>query len=142
MRLLDRNAPHMKELQDFMLERMNVMESGQEQLDFLTLVIRMASGLWSYRVHEADEGARRECLHELGATLHAALLDNRDALKITDNFNVKLAYEGGHAHARFFINGALAGKLVVRLNETDVLARLALFGIETTNEGDDEGATG
>lgn len=120
-----------------MRKRLNAMETPDEQMAFLTDVLRVATGLWGFFAKGQTQDNARKVMHALGAVLHAALMENMTRTGLADNIKVRLSYEGGHAHARVFINGALAGKLIVRMEETDTLGRV-LLGAHIEEVANDE----
>lgn len=124
-----------------MRQRLNAMETPEEQMAFLTDVLRVATGLWGYFAKGQTQDNARKVMHALGAVLHAALMDNMTRAGLEDNIKVRLNYEGGHCHARVFINGALSGKLVVRIEEADTLGRV-LLGAHIEEVANDGGPTG
>lgn len=140
MKQFKKGHPAREEIFDIMRDRLNAMETPEDQADYLAMILRVAAGFWTYRAKDREVPVKRLCLHELGAVLHATMLDNRDALGIADPLKVRVSYLGGHAHFTVYINGALSGTLVARITETDIIGRL-LAGIEVeevANDGEAE----
>jgi len=140
MRQFNKGNPAREEIFETMRDRLNAMTTPEDQEDYLTMLLRVTAGFWTYRAKDRELPVKRLCLHELGAVLHGIMLDNRDQLGIADPVKVRVSYLGGHAHFTVYINGALSGTLVTRLTETDVIGRL-LAGIEVeevANDGEAE----
>lgn len=120
--------------------RLNAMETPDEQMAFLSDVLRVSTGLWRlFAKGQTPENGRR-IMHALGAVMHATLIENVRAAGIDDDIKVRLEYLGGHCHASVFVNGALAGKLIVRMDETDMLGR-ALLGVQIEGASFDDGVS-